>query len=117
MRHDAHQRVDALDVPERLTRLGVFHRVDERSQVGEDDLEPQLARLVHDDEQQLIRMFRLRPRALQRQELVELEVIRVIDVVLLVSQKLDTSSATMSSTRMVSSVWNGSPYWQRIKDP
>ncbi len=53
-------------------------------------------------------------RALERQQLVERQVAGVGDFV---GQKVETSSAAMSSTRIVSVVKNGSPYRARIIEP
>jgi hypothetical protein len=58
--HDPHQRVDALNPPERLADLACFEGRDEAVHVVQDRLEPQFARLVHDDEQQLVGVLRLR---------------------------------------------------------
>ena len=69
---------------------------------------------MHDDEQQLIRMLGLRSRALKIEQLIEREIRTVVQ---LLAQKVATSSAAISSTRIVSVVKNGSPYRQRINEP
>ena len=72
----------------------------------ENELEPELTRLVNDDEQQLIRMLGRGSQSLQGEKLVEGEVRRIGE---LLAQNVATSSAAMSSTRIVSVVKNGSP--------
>ena len=88
-------------------------RVDQRVQLVEDLLEPQLARLVHDDEEQLVGVLGHRARALQLQQLVEREVRAVRDLGVIgarrVAQNVATSSEPTSSTRIISVVKNGSP--------
>src|SRR5690349_25155333 len=118
-RHDAHQRVQPAHLPERAAGVEALQCKRELIELVEDRLEPELTRLVDDDEEQLVRVFRSRPRALQRQELVECEIravvyTRIVPVSLLLvrrwgasasrAQKVATSSATMSSTSIVSTV-------------
>src|SRR5207253_758631 len=99
-------------------------RLDQAVQVMEDRLEPELACLVDDDEQQLVRMLWCRARLLEREQLLEREVGRVGDVVRHVpsavhptSQNVATSKAATSSTIIVSVVKNGSPYRRRMSVP
>ena len=83
-------RISALtrcSAPERLPGSCARAPSIESVEVVQDRLEPQLARLVHDDEQQLVGMLRLRARPLQREQLVEREVRAVGDFV--VAQKVD----------------------------
>jgi hypothetical protein len=109
--HDPDERIDALDRCRRRERLPIMHRIDQRIELVEDDLEPQLARLVDDDEQQLVRVLRARAWPLQPEQLIEREVGPVVHVVGALlrrvarhRQKVATSSVMMSSTRMVSTV-------------
>src|SRR2546430_3521321 len=105
MRYDPHQGVDPLYMPERAPGIVQLQRVNQRADFGENDLEPELARLVDDDEEQLVGMLGRRPAALETQQFVEREIARVVDVAKIVAaQKLDTWSATTSSTRIVSFV-------------
>src|SRR5687767_4239721 len=50
---DAHQRVDALQHEHAAQHVTPLKLCDERLELVEQDLEPELARLMHDDEQQL----------------------------------------------------------------
>ena len=90
-----------------------LERVDQSVELVEDLLEPQLARLVHDDEQQLVRMLGHGARTLQREQLVEREVGPVGDLAVGCRwASLKTSlprATTTSSTRIISVVKNGSP--------
>ena len=52
----------------------VEHAVADRLELEDQLLEPQLVRLVDDDEQQLVVHGRIRPQLLQRQELGDLQV-------------------------------------------
>jgi hypothetical protein len=75
-------------------------------------LEPQLARLMHDDEEQLVGMLGNRARMLQPEQAVEGEVRAVGELVLggrRGAQKVATSRAATSSTRIISVVKYGSP--------
>ena len=92
----------------------IRHSACPASRPWSDRLEPQLARLVHDDEQQLVGMLGPRTRALQLEQRVELQVRAVGD---LVAQKVDTSSDATSSTASISVVKNGSPYGRRMSVP
>ena len=87
---------------------------DQGMQLLDDDLEPEFARLVDDDEQQLVRVLRRRAWALEAEELLEREVVGVVDVG---HQKVETSSVEMSSTFIVSLVQNGSPNRHRMREP
>ena len=80
-RHDSHERVDASHAEERELRFLLLERVDQSVELVEDLLEPQLARLMHDDEEQLVRVLGRRARALQREQLVEREIRPVGDLV------------------------------------
>jgi hypothetical protein len=84
-----------------LADFARLERHDESVQVVQDRLEPQLARLVHDDEQQFVGMLRLRPRTLQRQQLVERQIGAVGDFV---TQNVDTPKDSTSSTAITSVV-------------
>ena len=87
-------------------------RVDEQVELVEDDLEPELARLVHDDEQQLVGVLGSERGRCSCEQLVEREVRSVGDLgrrQRRVAQKVATSSAATSSTRIISVVKNGSP--------
>ena len=53
---------------------------DERIQLVEHHLEPELARLMDDDEEQLVRMLGTRPWPLEREQLVQREIRRVRDL-------------------------------------
>ena len=112
-RDDPHERVDASHAEERELGLALLERVDQAVELVQDLLEPQLARLMHDDEQQLVGVLGLRPRPLQREQLVEREVRPVGDLAVglprRVAQNVATSSETTSSTRIISVVKNGSP--------
>ena len=52
----------------------LVERRDEAIDVVADGLEPQLARLMNDDEQQFVRMLGLRTRLLQFEQRVEVQV-------------------------------------------
>src|SRR5205085_4265950 len=121
-RHDAHQRIQPAHVPEGMPCVEALERDRQLVQLEQDCLEPEFTRLMDDDEQQLVRMFWRRPRPLQREQLIESEVRPVIDAgvsrrrrrrapacAFRRAQKVATSSATMSSTSIVSTAKNGSP--------
>jgi hypothetical protein len=107
-RDDADEGVDPLDGADCSERVPAFHCTDQRIELVEDDLEPQLARLMHDDEQQLIGMGRLRSWALKGEELVEREVGSVVEARVGIpiggAHRVDTASATTSATSIVSVV-------------
>ena len=104
--HDAHQRIDSLDRPDSTECVALLEARDQPAQLVKNELEPELTRLVDDDEQQLVGMFRVGTQSLQRKQLVEGEIRGVGE---LFAQNVATSSAAMSSTRIVSAVKNGSP--------
>ena len=106
---DAHERVEPLCHHHRGGHARRLERVHERIELVQDHLEPELAGLVHDDEQQLVGVLRLRQGTLERQQLVQREVAAVAGGFLLVPngarrQKVATSSVVTSSTRIVSAV-------------
>jgi hypothetical protein len=120
-RDDAHQRVDALEREDAGEHVTALKLRDERFQFVQQHLEPELTCLVHDDEEELVGMLRARPRTLQGEQLLEREIRPIGNLAGaargMLAQKVDTSSAAMSSTRMVSCVKKGSPYRVRICDP
>jgi len=67
----AHEGVDACHGRQGPARVVFLHGAHEHSQLVQHDLEPQLGRLVHDDEQQLVGVHWGRARPFQREELVE----------------------------------------------
>ena len=64
----AFERDDALAVARALA----VQRVDRAAELVDGELEPQLVRLMDDDEQQLV--IRIRHRALRRQQLVDFQI-------------------------------------------
>jgi CO dehydrogenase/acetyl-CoA synthase gamma subunit (corrinoid Fe-S protein) len=54
--YNAHERIDASHTEKRKLGLVRDERLDEQVELVQDLLEPQLARLMHDDEEQLIGM-------------------------------------------------------------
>src|SRR5579884_1348584 len=101
-RHDAHERVDALQAPECLAGLTPLERDDEPVEVVPNGLEPQLARLMDDDEQELVGMLRRGARALQPEQLVQRQIGRVGQLV--AAQNVETSNDMTSSTAITSVV-------------
>ena len=79
-----HDRVDdVVDPPEQHDRCGPgvgVHRGHDPAQVVEDELEPELDRLVGDDEVQLLGMRRLAAQALQVEQLGDPQVAGVVDL-------------------------------------
>src|SRR3954465_3256508 len=73
------QCVDALHPCERAERIARLEQGDQSLELVQNELEPQLARLVHDYEEQLVGVLGLGAGALQLQQLVEREVRRVGD--------------------------------------
>ena len=78
-RDDAHERVEPTHVPESATGVGALERARQLIELEENRLEPELTRLMHDDEEQLVRVLRRRSRTLQREQLVEREIGAVVD--------------------------------------
>ena len=114
--HDPHQGVEATHVPECAAGIVAREHGRQLIQLEEDCLEPQLARLMHDDEEKFIGVLGTRPRPLQREQLVEGEIRPVVygrDIRPFATarrtQKVATSSDTMSSTSIVSAAKKGSP--------
>jgi hypothetical protein len=112
-RDDAHERVDPSHAEQGELRLAPLEHVDQCVELVEDLLEPELTRLMNDDEQQLVGVRWDGAGMLQREQLVEREVRPVRDLRLAlarrVAQKVATSSEPTSSTRIISVVKNGSP--------
>ncbi|HYN82722.1 MAG TPA: hypothetical protein VES88_14630 [Gemmatimonadaceae bacterium] len=110
---DSNKSVQTLDRRNGAQCVALLQPCNEAAQLVQYELEPQLARLMDDDEQELVGVLRSRANALQRQQLVEREVRSVGQLVvwpfLRIAQNVATSSAAMSSTRIVSVVKNGSP--------
>jgi hypothetical protein len=111
---DAHQRVEAFDSRDGAERVALLEPGDEPAELVKNELEPQLTGLVNDDEQQLVGMLGGGAEPLQRQKLLESEVLSVSQVFVSwlfrwLAQNVATPSAAMSSTRIVSVVKNGSP--------
>ena len=73
-RHDAHHAVDALHLPQRQPAVALLEGGRKRVEIAEQHLEPQLARLVHDDEQEFVGVLWRRARALEVEELLEGEI-------------------------------------------
>src|SRR5688572_4814689 len=107
---DMNERVDTLDGGQSAERIVGFEQGDERGQLVKNQLEPQLARLVHDDEEKLVGMFGYRPGALQAEQLIKCKIRGVRDLRIgsrrigPLRQNVDTSSVVTSSTRIVSVV-------------
>ena len=76
--HDAHQGIEPAHVPECAAAVVAGKGGGQLIELEQDRLEPQLARLVHDDEQQLVRMFGARPQPLQRKQLVQGEIRTIV---------------------------------------
>ena len=71
--HDLHQRIHPLNRQHGVHHLSTFHRVGQVIHLVQDALEPQLAGLVHHDEEKLVGMVG-QPRTLQRKQLVECQI-------------------------------------------
>lgn len=112
---DSDERVYPLYGAEGTKRIRFLELCMKCFELVQNELEPQLTRLMNDDEEKLVRMFRARPRSLQLKQLIQRKIRRVVD--LLFAQNEATSSAATSSTRIVSGVKNGSPYLVRISEP
>src|SRR4029078_6178645 len=114
---DVDERVDSFHRCQRTQSIARLQQLDESLQLVQDQLEPQLARLMHDDEEELVGGARLRAWPLQAEQLVESEIrgvgyLRVLGFLRCLRSRLPcalrqnvaTSSAPMSSTRIVSVV-------------
>src|SRR5262245_22518652 len=111
--HDLYERIESANGEHGIHHFTALHRIDEVVHLVKHALEPQLARLVHHDEEQLVRVLWHGAWSLQRQQLVQREVRTVRHQVVRIgrcTQNVDTSSAVTSSTRIISVVKNGSPY-------
>jgi hypothetical protein len=73
-RHNAHKRIDPLHRRYCTESIAFFETRCERVELVQNELEPELACLMHDDEQELIRVLWPRSQPLQREQLVEREV-------------------------------------------
>ena len=98
---NVHQCIHAFYRANGPKRVAFFEPSDECTELVKNQLEPELARLMNDDEQQLVGMLRRGSQSLQREQLIECQIRWVCD---LVAQNVATSSAAMSSTRIVSVV-------------
>src|SRR2546423_1297545 len=114
---DVNQRVDPSHRCKRAESIPALKQADQPVELVQNELEPELARLMHDDEQELVGVLGLRAGTLKAEELVEREVGRVGDLLALTRercrtaglailslQNVETSSAATSSTRIVSVV-------------
>src|SRR5437868_14659449 len=112
---DVNQRIDSSDRRERAEGVAVLEQPNQSIELVQYELEPELTGLMDDDEKQLVGMLGLRARTLKAEKLVEREVGRIGDflaltrwrcgsasLATLLLQKVDTSSAPTSSTRIVS---------------
>jgi hypothetical protein len=69
IREIAHERIDATDAPQRASLFMSLHGARQSMKLVQDDLEPQLAGLMHHDEQELIGVSRHRQRPLEVEQL------------------------------------------------
>src|SRR5438105_9452908 len=84
---DVNQRVDPSHGGERAESVPALKQADQSVELVQHELEPELARLMHDDEQELVGMLGLRAGTLKAQELVEREVGRVGDLLALMRRR------------------------------
>ena len=73
-RDDSHQSVQPLHCTHGAQSVTILESRDERGELVQNELEPKLAGLMDDDEQQLVRVLRRRAQTLQRQQLIESQV-------------------------------------------
>src|SRR5258708_6638595 len=74
VRHDSDEPVDPLDRLQRLRRVAFGKPRNQRVELVQDDLEPELACLMDDYEEQLVRVLRRRARTLESEERFEREI-------------------------------------------